>query len=221
MQQEQKKIRKRQLDISAYYIGNIRPYSSQHMAESIKKLEHLSAKDKARMMLEAGKNKFESYIYLLKNKLIDDEERIREVTNEEQRESLRKMAEEANEWLDFDGWDADIETFERRYDELSAPAEEVFFRVVEATARPEAVEAVRQKLSKIEELVEKWATTMPHITEEERSDVSERVAKVRKQLEENEAEQATLKPWEAPVFRSAEIRPLLKPVESLVGRLGK
>ena len=130
------------------------------MAESQAKLQQFAQADKDRMMLEEYKNKYESYIYYIRNKLIDHEDEIAKVTSEEQREALRKSAEDAEEWMFDEGFNADLKTYDEKYLELSTPAEKVFFRMAELTARPKAVDALSAKLTKIEELIKKWETTM-------------------------------------------------------------
>ena len=130
------------------------------MAESQAKLQQLAQADKDRMMLEESKNKYESYIYYIRNKLIDHEDEIAKVTSEEQREALRKSAEDAEEWMFDEGFNADLKTYDEKYLELSTPAEKVFFRMAELTARPKAIDALSAKLTKIEELIKKWETTM-------------------------------------------------------------
>merc|ERR1712038_213716 len=95
VEKEKKKTHKRTLTVASYHVGTIQPYSDEIMEESKAKLSELARLDKERMMLEEIRNNYESYIYLIKNKLIDDEEAIGAVTTEEQREELRKSAEDA------------------------------------------------------------------------------------------------------------------------------
>merc|ERR1719319_1319234 len=138
VQKEKKKKHVRTLEVSSYHTGDIRPYSPELMAESKAKLALLAKAD---------------------------EERVAKVSTEEQRAALSKSAEDAEEWMFDDGYTADLATVEAKYDELSGPAIKVFFRAAELTARPKAVEALTDKLTKIEELMKKWETTMTHITE--------------------------------------------------------
>mmetsp|Transcript_43963 Transcript_43963/g.64586 ORF Transcript_43963/g.64586 Transcript_43963/m.64586 type:complete len:998 (+) Transcript_43963:63-3056(+) len=218
---EKKKIHKRTLEVKSYHIGVVKPYDEQVMIESKAKLEDLAAKDKLRMMTEESKNKLESYIYHIKNKLIDDEEYIAPISTEEQREEMLKMAADYGEWLDFDGWDADMETFEAKYSELSEVAEKVFFRQAEATARPAAIAALQKKLDKVEGVMVKWETTMPQVTEEEREKVLEQVAEIRKWIVEQEDAQAKIEATETPAFISADVPKQTKSLETLIGRLSK
>merc|ERR1711966_14756 len=159
VQKEKKKKHVRTLEVSSYHTGDIRPYSPELMAESKAKLALLAKADEERVQLEESKNKFESYIYHIRNRLIDDEELMARVSTEEQRAALSKSAEDAEEWMFDDGYTADLATVEAKYDELSGPAIKVFFRAAELTARPKAVEALTDKLTKIEELMKKWETT--------------------------------------------------------------
>ena len=221
MLQEKKKKHVRALKVNAYNVGNIRPYTPEIMAESKAKLEMLAQADKDRMMLEEAKNTYESYIYFIRNKLIDDEEEVAKVTSEEQREALRKSAEDAEEWLFDEGYSADLKTYEEKYAELSGPAEKAFFRVAERTARPKAVEALLAKLVKVEELMKKWETTMTHIIEEERAEVLEKVEEVRKEINEKVEEQEKNDVTADPVFTSEEVPGKTKRIESIVAKLMK
>jgi len=221
VQKEKKKKHVRALSVSSYHVGTIRPYSPEIMAESKAKLDALAQKDKERMMLEEAKNKYEGYIYFIRNKLVDDEEDINKISTEEQREALRKSAEEAEDWMFDEGFSADLKTYEAKYEELSAPAEKVFFRAAELSARPKAIKALTSKLDKVGDLMKKWETTMTHITEEERQEVLDKVEEARKWVEEKVAEQEKADQTADPVFTSEEVPGQTKKIESIVGRLMK
>lgn len=207
--------------MEAFHVGDVRPYWPELMEESKAKLAELERKDRERVMLEEARNKVESYIYLIKNKLVDDEEAIGKVSTTEQREELSKLANDAEEWMYDDGYNADLATMEDKYAELSGPAEKVFFRVSETTARPEAIKALQTKLTKVEDLMKKWETTMPQVTEEERADVLAKVEDVRKWISEKEEAQAKTDPSEEPAFKSEDVPSQSKPIETLVARLNR
>ena len=219
--QEKKKRHVRPLKVNSYNVGSIRPYTPEIMAESKAKLGMLAAADKERMMLEEAKNNYEAYIYNIRNKLIDNEDEIAKVTSEEQREALRQSAEDAEEWLFDEGYNADLKTFQDKHAELTTPAEKVFFRVAELTARPKAIAELSTKLDKIKELMKKWETTMDHITEEERTEVLDKVEEVRTWIEEKVAEQEKADATADPVFTSEEVPGQTKRIESIVARLMK
>lgn len=202
-------------------MGSVRPYTPAIMAESKAKLDMLAQKDKERMMLEEAKNTYEAYIYHIRNKLSDDEETINKVTSEEQREALRKSAEDAEEWMFDEGFNADLETYQNKYKELSTPAEAAFFRAAELTARPKAIDALTKKLDKVVELMKKWETTMEHITEEERKEVLDKVDEAKAWIEEKVKAQEEADPTTEPVFKSEDVPGQTKKIESIVSKLMK
>jgi hypoxia up-regulated 1 len=216
---EKKRIHRRALTVNAYTVGKVQPYSPALMEESRAKLAELARTDKERILLEEAKNKVESYTYYIKNKLVDDEENVNKVSTEEQRAHVAKLAEEAEEWMYEDGATADLATTADKYAEIFEPAEKIFERVRELTARPEAVEAIKSRLTKVGELMTKWETTMPQVTEEERGDVVKLVEAVTTWIAEKEEAQAKVKPHEDPAFTSAEVPVQMKPIEVLVARL--
>lgn len=221
VEKEKKRTIKKTLDVETYYVGNIRPLTEELMAESKAKLDYLAQLDKERVMLEEAKNRVESYIYLIKNKLIDDEDNIAKVSTEEQREELRKLSADGADWLDDDGYNADLETMVAKYTELSEPAEKVWFRVKEMTDRPDVVKGMNKKLDKVEELMMKWKDSMPQITDEEKADVTEKIAGIRTWLSEKEAEQEKVESHVEPAFTSAEVPLQTKSLERLISKLMK
>jgi len=221
VEKQKKKLHKRPLIVKSYFVGNVQPYSEEIMEESQSKLAELDRQDKERQQLEEARNKYESYIYHIKNKLIDDEEKIVPVTTEEQRESLLNSAAEAEDWMYDEGYGAGLATYQEKYEELSAPAEKIFFRALEATARPEAVTALKTKLGKVKDLMVKWESSKPQITEEERAEVLTKVDEIRQSLQEKEDKQATVDPTEDPIYTSEEVPLMTKGLETLIGRLNK
>lgn len=221
VEKEKKKTHKRTLSVSVAHEGPIQPYSAEIMAESKSKLAELARIDKERMMLEEIRNTYESYIYLIKNKLADNEEEIAAISTEEQREALLKSASEAEDWMYDEGYDADLETYKKKYEELSAPAEKVFFRMNEVSARADAINELNKKLEKVEALMKKWETTMPQVTEEERADVISKVEDVRKWISEKTEAQTAADPTTDPVFTSAEVPLQTTEIQKVVSKLSR
>lgn len=221
VEKEKKRTHKRSLTVNSYYIGRIQPYSTEIMSGSKEKIDELARKDRERFELEEARNKVESYIYKIKNKLIDDGEVIAKVTTEEQREEVSKLSADAEDWLYDDGYNADLAAMNDKYSEISEPMEKILFRVSELEALPAAVTALKDKLEKIEKLMTKWETTHSHITEEERSDVLEKVEKVKNWISEKEEEQSKVSSSDDPVFKSEECPGQTKSAESLIARLSR
>lgn len=221
VEKEKKKIHRRTLVVKKDVEGKVQPYSEVIMLESKAKLQLLDDLDRERILLEEAKNKVESYIYHIKNKMADNEDEIAKVTTEEQRTSVLSMASEAEEWMYDEGYDADLATFEAKYTELSEPAEAIFFRLSELIKRPEAIAALNKKLSKVEDLITKWETEKPQVTAEERESVMERVSEARKWVADKVDAQADVALTDPPAFNSVDVPLQTKKIEALVGRLSK
>lgn len=172
-------------------------------------------------MLEEIRNTYESYIYKIKNQLADHEEAIAAISTEAQREELLKNAAEAEDWMYDEGYDAGLETYRNKFEELSAPAEKVFFRMREVSARADAIKDLTQKLDKVVTLMTKWETTMPQVTEEERADVLSKVEDVRKWITDKVEAQAAADPTDDPVFTSEEVPSQTTEIQKLVSRLSR
>lgn len=195
--------------------------SAAIFAESKAKIGELNRLDKERIELEAARNRVESYCYLIKNKLVDEEELISKISTEEQREEIRQLASDTTDWLDFDAYDASLETMQAKYKAMADPAEKIWFRMKELTARPEAIAALTEKLGKVEDLLKKWETSMPQITEDERADVQSKVEDIKKWIQDKVEEQDSKASHEDPAFTSSEVPLQTKPIEKLVAKLSK
>jgi Hsp70 protein len=204
-----------------YHVGPIQPHSAELMSESVRKLYELAQRDKERMMLEEAKNKVESYIYKMKNKLSDDEETMAKFSTEAERVTIQTLSAAAEDWLYDDGATANQTTLEAKFEELSDSLEPVLLRIEESTARPKALNELNKKLTDAEALLAQWETTKPQITEEERQSVTTRIESVRQWIEEQEAAQAQRQLSEDPAYWSREIPEQFRPIESLVLRLSR
>ena len=218
---EKKRVHKKFLNVKTYYVGSVQPHSEELLMESKSKLYEMAERDKERMMLEAAKNKVESYIYKIKNKLSDDEESMEKFATEKERTNVQQLADKAEDWLYDDGSSADLATMEAKFEELAVPFEAILTRIREAADRPKALEALNKKLSDVENLMVQWETSKPQITTEERESVLKLVDDVRKWVEEKEKAQAKAKDYETPTYMSSEIPVQFVPIESLVVKLGR
>ena len=209
------------MDVEEYYVGKVQPLSKEIKEEYMFNLAELARKDKERVLLEEAKNHLESYVYKIKNKLADDEENIAKISTAEQREEVSKLATEAEDWLFDEGDTAELEVVKAKYEELIAPAEKMWFRLSESTARPAAVQELKDKLKEVEEKFGKWVAEKDYITEEEKADLATKFEGARKWLSDKEEEQAAKASHEDPAFTSEEVPLQIKPVQKLVMKLMK
>jgi len=221
IEKEKKKSNRKSLDVESYHVGKIRPLSKDLIDEYKANIAALAELDRQRVLLEESKNKLESYFYYVKNKLIDEEEQIAKISTQEQREELAKLSRDAEDWLFDEGDTADQNTIQAKYDELATPAENVWFRLKEMTARPDAVKALTEKLVEIEEKFSQWVADLTHITDEEKDDVFSKIESARKWLSDKVDAQAEKDGHEDPVFQSEEVPLQTKPIQKLIAKLSK
>lgn len=219
--QEKKRYHKKSLKVSTFYEGRVQPHSPEIMEASKKKLLDMAARDKERMMLEEMRNNVEGYMYKVKNGLAEDEDTLKVFSTEKERKDLSKFADETDEWLFDEGYSADLATMTKRYEDLSGPYEKILLRIKESKLRPEAIESLKKKVKEVEELMEKWKTSKPQVTDEERGDVLKKLDAVKKWISDNTNAQSKKKDHEDPAFLSSEVATQMKPVESLVVRLNR
>ena len=181
----------------------------------------MAQRDKDRMMLQEAKNKVESYIYKIKNKLSDDEDTIATVTTVEQRDTVKQLADDAEEWLYDDGYNANLPTMEKKYDELAVPFEKILLRIKEKKALPAAKAALEKKLVEMEVIVADWVVNKTYISETERDLVTKQIDDVRAWVIEKDLEQSALQPSDEPVFISTEIPSRTSLLETLIMSLNK
>ena len=129
------------------------------------------------MLLKESKNKYESFVYSIWNRLVEDEEEeeIQKVTTEGQQEELQRSAEDTKESMFDKGYTSNLAMYEAMYPALSTPTPKAFSRMAELEARPRAIKALNKKLGKIVDLMTAWEKTMVHITEEEWKEVLNKV----------------------------------------------
>uniref|UniRef100_A0A7S2UZJ9 Uncharacterized protein n=1 Tax=Fibrocapsa japonica TaxID=94617 RepID=A0A7S2UZJ9_9STRA len=217
-----KKVHKKPLKVvlSNTYM-ELRPYSAEMFKESTAKLDELQRLDEERMAKEEAKNSLESFIFQTRNRVYDEEETINQVSTEEQREEVLSECMSLEDWLYEDGFDASVEEYGKKKGALRKLGQAIFKRAEELTARPAAVEEARGILTKFRGLVTTWEEEKPWITEEERTDVLERIQKAEDWLAEQEEKQADQPSHEDPVFLSTDVDPKMKPVKSLMAKLNK
>merc|ERR1719277_2279252 len=91
--------------------------SEEQIEKMIKEAEEFSEEDKkVREKIEA-RNQLENYVYSMKNTLSDSEKGVADKIGDDDKETIEKALEEANEWLD-DNQEAEKEDFEEKLKEV-------------------------------------------------------------------------------------------------------
>ncbi|KAI3698678.1 hypothetical protein L2E82_42404 [Cichorium intybus] len=204
----EKKLKKRTfripLKISEKSVGSGVPLSDEALAEGIKRLTALDAKDAERRRTAELKNDLEAYIYATREKL-DYLDELQTVSSSEQRQSFIEKLDEVQDWLYMDGEDASGDQFEEKLDQLKDIGDPIFFRYKELTARPEASKSARQYLTELKEIVSGWESKKPWIPKEKIDQVLSEAEKLKKWLDDKEAEQKKLSASATPAYTSQEV----------------
>lgn len=204
----EKKLKKRTfripLKVSETTVGSGVPLSDEALAEGIKRLSALDAKDAERRRTAELKNDLEAYIYSTKEKL-DYLEELQTVSSSEQRKSFIEKLDEVQDWLYMDGEDASADQFEERLDQLKEIGDPIFFRYKELTARPEATKSARQYLTELKEIVSGWESKKPWIPKEKIDQVLREAENFKKWLDDKEAEQKKISATATPAYTSQEV----------------
>jgi len=208
------------LKITPSYHGmTMKPVSKKQKKESMEKLAEMDRLDQVRIDTAEAKNTLESYIYEVKNNMYDEEDAINEVTTEEQREEVMDMANSLDDWLYDEGSDLGAKDYKIKKKELQSLYDAIELRVREKKELPKMLKAVEKKFSDIRALVEKWNTSMPHITEEEKQDVLDLIEKQESWIAEKMQLLEEQEAHEEPKFVSTNIPGRMKTLQEMVQQL--
>ena len=120
---------------------------------------------------------------------MDDEKDLAKVSTDEQRQSVMDLASAASEWLDDEGMNSETAVYKAKHTELKLVAEAIFKRFSEMTERPTAVSKAREQLAAVKLAAAKWSESMPQITDEEKSKLTDEVEKAMTWLDDKETAQ--------------------------------
>ncbi|CAI5738513.1 unnamed protein product [Hyaloperonospora brassicae] len=196
------------------------------MSEAVKKasmqmLTEMENADNRRHANLEAKNSLETFIYKTHDALAAHEADMKQVTVPEQIESLQKKLEETEEWLYDDGDKVEAVEYKKKMDALDSDLSAILFRVAELTELPVAIDTAREYAASTRELMGEWSTSKPQVTDEERSDVLEKVDELDTWLTESEALQKTTPKHEEPVMTSTQVAKKVQGVKKFVATLAR
>jgi len=197
----------------------VEPMTEKQIEASIRVLGNLRKKEDAKRAQEAAKSNLEAYIYSMRSKL--DEEDIQQVTDEEQRSSLRDSLTEQEDWLYTDGADASTEQFKKTHNALKVQGDAMEFRAAELTLRPETIAKARKFIDKSKTEIESWAEKKPWLNATHTAALLEEIVHFQSWLDEKESAQNKLSKTETPSLESTEIKISQRPLEAKFTKLKK
>ena len=99
--------------------------SEEDIQRMIKEAQDAAEEDKAMKETVEARNQLENYIYQIKN-AISDEEKLGGVIGEDEKETVEGLLEEAEDWLESNGFTADKEEIDEKYKELEETIQPIF-----------------------------------------------------------------------------------------------
>ncbi|KAF7123948.1 hypothetical protein RHSIM_Rhsim12G0014100 [Rhododendron simsii] len=194
--------------------------SKEAFLEAKARLEALDKKDAERKRTAELKNSLEGYIYATKEKLEALKE-LEKISSNQERQSFIEKLDEVQEWLYTDGEDASATQFQEKLDLLKSIGDPIFFRFNELTARPAACEHARRYLSELQQIVDGWETKKAWLPRERIDEVLRDAEKLRKWLDEKEAEQKKISSSSKPAFTSEEVYEKILDLQDQVASINK
>ncbi|XP_068640673.1 heat shock 70 kDa protein 17-like [Aristolochia californica] len=204
----EKKLKKRTfrvpLKIEDKTLGLGISLSKESISEAKSRLAALDKKDADRRRTAELKNNLESYIYATREKL-DTSEEFQKISPEEERQTFSQKLDEVQDWLYTDGEDASATEFQERLDMLKAIGDPIFFRLNELSARPAARQVAQGYLDEIQQIASDWEKNKSWLPKTRIDEVLTEADKLKKWLEEKEAQQKMSSEFNTPVFTSDEV----------------
>lgn len=175
-------------------------------AASMKKLNDLQARDLAKLAREKARNELESHVFEFKDKLTNEEVEV--LATEEERKKLMEALNQASDWLDEEGFDADEETLKKKLSELMDLSKDLRLRITEVEERPKAIASMLQSLnlsSSFIESMKKLPDAKEIYTEKDFKDIEKIYTETKEWLMTNWKKQNESDPTKEPHMLSRDV----------------
>jgi len=216
------KIHKEVLKVEYDYSEiDVKPYTAEELQVSLNRLKKLRENDEKRQQLADIRNTLEGSVYDVKNKFEDEQDAIAEVSTEEQRTEILSLANEYDEWLYDDGSSASYEEVLERVQKIRILSGAIYLRMDEKQKRKGAVREAKKMLGDVLLTIEKWNSTHPQITSEEKEEATDLVNDISKWLDDNVEKQKSHPSHEKPVFLTSDLVSQMKPLKNKIKALSR
>ena len=168
-------------------------------------------------MTDVARNDYESSIYRAREWLREDEN-FPYVTEDIREAQIERLTEQ-EDWLYEDGASANYTTYNNLAKNLSAELKTYLSRKEEHALRETVAATADKGLEAYEAKVEELKTAKPWVTEEERQDVTDKIAEIKAWMQEQLEAQSKLELSEDPIFKSEEAVKKLKQLKKLYGKV--
>merc|ERR1712048_624220 len=177
--------------------------------------------ERERLELATARNDLETLIYSSKERLNDNEDEVKKVTEEDWLDTYSATLTDLVDWLYFEDEANEIANVKAKASEIKTKIKSVFLKISESVDRPKSVKAATQLITATRKKMAAWSTNRPQVTEQEKEDLEEKLADLETFLKEKTEAQSKVTPKEEAVFTSKDVATEVKGISSLLKRLLK
>lgn len=187
--------------------------NGDQLAGARQRLNWYKRRDENKIKTDAARNAFESRIYSLRSWLREEENEP--YVEESKREALIEYLNEQEDWLYEDGAQQNHTVYETLEKNLTKTATKFEERKSEHETREKVKSVVDEGMAEYTKKLEELKETKTWITDEERKDVSDKMAEIQKWLQDQLAKQQKKKLYEDPAFNTNDVVKRMKQLKNL------
>lgn len=176
----------------------------EQMKQSRRTLRTLRDRDFVKRDTAKSRNDLESYIISTRDSL-ENSERLKAVSREEERDGILKSLSDAEEWLYGDGDTAAGSQYKEKLAGLNKKVQAIERRAAEGEARPALIKATRDFLELSTKTANSWPTIKPWLNETDVESFKNSMDEFSKWLDNVVGTQEKREPHEDPVFTAQEV----------------
>lgn len=180
--------------------------TKEQIQKAKERLRWFEKRDEEKAKTDKAKNDFESVIYAMRAWVSEYPEHLQYIGTSDDQDAILANLSTAEEWLlDGDGEFATYVEYNEKFEELDKVFQTLKSRKDEHKKRPKVITEAHRRLEELEDETKDLAEKKPWINETYRQEVLDRIADLKKWLDESVAKQELLKSSEEPAFRTSEV----------------
>lgn len=169
-----KRFKKTDLEVVVEYSLGL---TRDEVKEAIELEASMANEDRIIIETADKRNELESYLYAMRDKI---DGVLKTYASSAEKDALKKLMNEAEDWLYNDGFDSTKQLYTKKIDELKALSNPIEYRYNETINRPNAISEMKKQLEMCKTFASKYDDNTAHITEDDRD-------RIRKEIQQAES----------------------------------
>ncbi|KAF4671072.1 Hypoxia up-regulated protein 1 [Perkinsus chesapeaki] len=202
-------------------VGYPKPMNEDEIAKAVRRRKALDKRDQRVKDTESARNDFEAYIYSSRERLGGDDELVNKVTTENNRDDIMKTLAASEDWLYEDGFDAQLEEYKKRLDDLKKDVVPVLFRADEVELREDLPEWVSKRLGSIRHTLDNVLANRTWVANETVWKIGNDTDEFESWFKEQQEKQMKAPLTEAPVYKVLDVKKRLAAIGKAANQLMK